>query len=74
VGAGYATIGLARKFIDPRVLPSVDQAEGCDQSAANLTGGWFDRMVEQNIRIRRDARLVRVLSGLTAVVTLINMN
>jgi hypothetical protein len=40
---GAATLGLARKFIDPRILDSVDQAETYDESAENLTGGWFDR-------------------------------
>lgn len=59
--AGAATIGLIRKFIDPRDLPGVDQAEAYDESALNLTGGWFDRMLEYNIVTVRDARLVRML-------------
>jgi hypothetical protein len=55
--AGAATIGLARKFIDPRILDSVDQAETYDDSAGNLAGGWFDRNFEYNVRTVRDARL-----------------
>jgi hypothetical protein len=39
--AGAATIGLVRKFIDPRNLPSLEQAEAHDQSAENLTGHWL---------------------------------
>lgn len=58
---GAVTIGLARKFIDPRILSSVDQAETYDESARNLTGGWFDRNVEYNIRTVRDSRLVQRL-------------
>ena len=54
---GAATLGLARKFIDPRILDSVDQAETYDESAGNLTGGWFDRNFEYNVRTVRDARL-----------------
>jgi hypothetical protein len=54
---GAATIGLARKFIDPRILDSVDQAETYDESAGDLTGGWFDRNIEYNVRTVRDARL-----------------
>jgi hypothetical protein len=60
--AGAATIGLARKLIDPRgVLPSVDQAEDYEESALNLTGGWFNRMLEYHFRTVRDARLARML-------------
>jgi len=59
--AGAATIGLARKFIDPAEMPGVDQAEAYVESALNLTGGWFDRMLEYNFVTVRDARLVRVL-------------
>jgi hypothetical protein len=55
---GAATLGLARKFIDPRILGSVDQAETYDESAGNLTGGWFDRNFEYNVRTVRDARLI----------------
>jgi hypothetical protein len=54
---GAATLGLARKFINPRILNSVDQAETYDESAGNLTGGWFDRNFEYNVRTVRDARL-----------------
>ena len=54
---GAATLGLARKFIDPRILDSVDQAETYDETAGNLTGGWFDRNFEYNVRTVRDARL-----------------
>jgi hypothetical protein len=54
---GAATLGLARRFIDPRILGSVDQAETYDESAENLTGGWFDRNIEYNVRTVRDARL-----------------
>lgn len=35
--AGAATIGVARNFIDPRLLPSIDQAEAYDESTGNLT-------------------------------------
>lgn len=59
--AGAATIGLARMFIDPRILPSVDQAEAYDESAENMTGDWFDRMFEHHIKTSRDARLIRLL-------------
>lgn len=59
--AGAATIGLVRKFIDPVAMPGLDQAEAYDESALNLTGGWFDRMLEYNIGTVRDARLIRVL-------------
>jgi hypothetical protein len=59
--AGAATIGLVRKFIDPRNLPSLEQAEAHDQSAENLTGDWFQRMLESNVSTVRDARLIRVL-------------
>lgn len=59
--AGAATIGLIRKFIDPLMMPSVEQAEAYDQSAENLTGSWFDRLLEHNISTVRDARLMRVL-------------
>jgi hypothetical protein len=55
---GAATLGLARKFIDPRILGNVDQAETYDESAGNLTGGWFDRNLEHNVRTVRDARLI----------------
>jgi hypothetical protein len=55
---GAATLGLARKFIDPRILGSVDQAETYDESAENLAGGWFDRNFEHNARTVRDARLI----------------
>ena len=54
---GAVTLGLARKFIDPRILDSVDQAETYDERAGNLTGGWFDRNLEYNVRTVRDARL-----------------
>jgi hypothetical protein len=54
---GAATLGLARRFIDPRILGNVDQAETYDESAGNLTGGWFERNVEYNLRTVRDARL-----------------
>lgn len=59
--AGAATIVLARKFIDPATVPGVDQAEAYVESALNLTGGWFDRMLEYNVVTVRDARLVRML-------------
>jgi hypothetical protein len=55
---GAATLALARKFIDPRILGSVDQAETYDESAGNLTGGWFARNFEYNVRTIRDARLI----------------
>jgi hypothetical protein len=58
---GAATLGLARKFIDPRILDSVDQAEAYDESAGNLTGGWLDRNFEYNVMTVRDARLTRRL-------------
>jgi hypothetical protein len=61
---GAATLGLARKFIDPRILGNVDQAETYDESAGNLTGGWFDRNLEYNIRTVRDARLTGRLDEL----------
>jgi hypothetical protein len=59
--AGAATIGLLRKFIDPLHIPSLDQAEAYDESAENLTGSWFGRLLEHNISTVRDARLMRVL-------------
>jgi hypothetical protein len=59
--AGAATIGLSRKFIDPRTIGSVEQAEAYDESAENLTGGWFDRMLEYNVKTVRDARLACTL-------------
>jgi hypothetical protein len=59
--AGAATIGLIRKFVNPRVLGSLDQAEAYDQSAANLTGDWFDRLLEHNVSTVRNARLTRLL-------------
>jgi len=59
--AGAATIGLVRKFINPQILPSLDQAEAYDESAENQTGGWFDRLVEHNVSTVRNARLMRVL-------------
>jgi hypothetical protein len=59
--AGAATIGVARNFIDPLFLPSVDQAETYDESTENLTGSRFDRLLEYNVRTVRDAGLVRVL-------------
>jgi len=59
--AGAATIGLVRKFFDPRIMPSLEQAEAYDESAENLTGGWLDRMLEYNLGTVRDARLARVL-------------
>ncbi|HEX6451566.1 MAG TPA: hypothetical protein VF060_19140 [Trebonia sp.] len=59
--AGAATIGLVRKFIDPKIAPSLDQAEAYDDSAENLTGGRLDQILEYNIVTVRDARLVRVL-------------
>lgn len=59
--AGAATIGLIRKFIDPLNVPSVEQAEAYDESAENLTGSWFDRLLEHNISTVRNARLMRVL-------------
>ena len=59
--AGAAAIGLSRKFIDPRSVPNVEQAEAYDESAENLTGGWFDRLLEYNIKTVRDARLACML-------------
>jgi hypothetical protein len=59
--AGAVTIGLSRKFIDPRTVPGVEQAEAYDESAENLTGGWFGRMLEYNVQTVRDARLACVL-------------
>lgn len=59
--AGAAVIGLSRKFIDPRTIGSVEQAEAYDESAENLTGGWFDRMLEYNFKTVRDARLACML-------------
>jgi hypothetical protein len=59
--AGAATIGLIRKFIDPLNMPSLEQAEAYDQSAENLTGNWFERLLEHNISTVRDARLIRAL-------------
>jgi len=59
--AGAATIGLIRKFTDPRDLPGVDQAEEYDESAENLTGSRLNRLLEYNIKTVRDAKLVRVL-------------
>jgi hypothetical protein len=54
---GAATLGLARKFIDPRILDSLDQADAYDESARNLTGSWFGRNLEYNVMTVRDARL-----------------
>lgn len=54
---GAATVGLARRFIDPRILGGLDQAETYDESAGHLAGGWFDRNLEYNLRTVRDARL-----------------
>lgn len=59
--AGAATIGLIRKFTDPLDMPSLDQAEAYDESAENLTGSRFDRLLEHNIFTLRDARLMRAL-------------
>jgi hypothetical protein len=59
--AGAATIGLIRKLIGPLDLPSLEQAEAYDQTAENLTGNWFDRLLEHNVSTIRDARLMRVL-------------
>jgi hypothetical protein len=59
---GAATVGLARKFIDPLALPSVEQAEAYDDDY--LTGSWFDRMVEYNARVRRDPGLVCTLDAI----------
>jgi len=59
--AGAATIGLIRKFINPLNIPSLDQAEAYDESAENLTGSWFDRLLEHNISTVRNARLMCVL-------------
>ena len=59
--AWAAAIGLTRQFTDPRIIPSVDQAEEYDQSAEKLTGGRLERLMEHNIRTTRDAKLVRVL-------------
>jgi hypothetical protein len=59
--ASAATLGLARKFLDPRILSSVDQAEAYDESAENLTGSRLDRLQEYNIMTVRDAKLARVL-------------
>jgi hypothetical protein len=58
---GAVTIGLVRKFIDPRDLPSIEQAEAYDESAEHLTGNWFDRVLEYNVSTVRDARLIRAL-------------
>jgi hypothetical protein len=58
---GAATLGLARRFVDPRTLPGIDQAEEYDESVENLTGGWFARNFEYNARTVRDARLIRLL-------------
>jgi hypothetical protein len=58
---GAATLGLARKFIDPRILPSIDQAEEYDESVENLTGGRFTRNFEYRVRTVRDAQLIRRL-------------
>jgi hypothetical protein len=54
---GAASLVFARKFIDPRIGGSVDQAETYDESAENLTGGWFNRNFEYNVMTQRDARL-----------------
>jgi hypothetical protein len=62
--AGAAALGLARKFLDPRMLPSLDQAEAYDQGTENLTGGWLDRMMEYNIVTARDARLASALDAI----------
>ena len=59
--AGAATIGLVRMFFNPQTLPSLDQAEVYDESAENLTGGWFDRLLEYNLCTIRDAKLMGVL-------------
>ena len=59
--AGAATIGLARKFIDPRDLQSTDQAEAYDERAQNTTGSRLDQLWEYNLKTVRDARLLRVL-------------
>ena len=60
---GAATLGLARNFVDPRILDSIDQAEPYDESAGNLTGGWFDRNFEYNVRTVRDARAAEPASA-----------
>jgi hypothetical protein len=59
--AGAATLGVIRKFIDPLDMPNVEQAEAYDETAENLTGGWFDRLLEHNICTVREARLMCVL-------------
>ena len=59
--AGAATIGLIRKFADPRGLPGTDQAEEYDERAENLTGSRLRRLLEYNIMTVRDAKLVRAL-------------
>jgi hypothetical protein len=61
---GSATLGLARKFIAPPILGSVDQAETYDESAGNRAGDWFDRYFEHNVRTVRDARLIVRLDDL----------
>jgi len=47
----------SREVHRPRILDSVDQAETYNESAENLTGGWFGRNLEYNVRTVRDARL-----------------
>jgi hypothetical protein len=59
--AGAATIGVVRKFIDPRFLQSVDQAEAYDESTENLTGSRSERLLEYHLKTVRDAGLVRVI-------------
>lgn len=60
--AGAAILGFGRQFADLSKLSSVDQAEEYDESAENLTGGWFARQREHRIMTARDARLARVVA------------
>jgi hypothetical protein len=59
--SGPPPSGSRKSSSTQRILGSVDQAETYDESAENLTGGWFDRNFEYNVRTVRDARLIRRL-------------
>jgi hypothetical protein len=60
--AGAATIGLARKFADPLAMPSLEQVDANDND--DMTGGWFERMIQLHTVARRDAGLVGTLDAI----------
>ncbi|MCL2586327.1 MAG: hypothetical protein FWE35_28170 [Streptosporangiales bacterium] len=59
--AGAFTLVLGRKFIDPLLVSSVEQAEMYDESAENETGGWLDRLLEYNVSTVRNTRLISLI-------------